>query len=799
MGVIRYKIWHDLWENKGRTLQVILIIAVGAFAVGLVLGAKTLITQDLTRTWQHSNPATIGLSAEPAVDEGLVETLDNLPGIDVATGWMQKKIQWRRSPAEAWEPATLIAVDDYEAQEIRRIFVDEGEWPHRRSMGVQRARGLTVGEQVQLEIEERVQPISINGLLYNAAIPPARIEPNPVFYTTRERFEQLTGEPNYALILATIPEYSSEKVKKAADLVQHELEKQDIEVNPAVPIPGGLLGRTSHPDRFIAQDVFDGVFLILNIMAALTLILGLFLVYNTINAIITQQVSQIGIMKAIGGTFHQILRIYTALVMVYAVLALGLALPLGAIAAHGLRVGIISGMANMIPGPFEISLTAILAQTSVALLSPLAIAIIPIVAGASITVREAVSTYGLGGQSGMLEIVLAKLELIPRTVTLTIGNTFRNKKRVVLTQMSLIGAGAIFMMITSTYASLVHTFSDVIFSIFEVNVMLNLEQPERITKIEQITRTHPQVKAVEVWTIGKGTARLMDSPETNDDSPIKLRGLPIPSISYRPEIQAGRWLNPSDDYAIVLNQAVAAQMGVAVGDWITIDILTKGQSNWQVVGVLFEPLEQDTALMPRSVLMNELRQTNQGQAVKIQTTQADAATEAKIAAELRALYEANGYNVVASSTDTAHRTTAQRVDQMSVLLMLLSGMAIMIAVVGAIALSGTLSINVLERTREIGVMRAIGASALTISGQFVGEGLLLGWLSWLIAIPLSLPAGWGILAALSTLLNISLVYRFSTSGVLYWFIIITVLATIASYFPARRAAETSVRESLSYA
>ncbi|MBI1881776.1 MAG: hypothetical protein HYR94_26665, partial [Chloroflexi bacterium] len=51
VGVVRHKIWYDLWENRGRTLRVIAIIAIGAFAVGTVLGAKALILQDATRTW----------------------------------------------------------------------------------------------------------------------------------------------------------------------------------------------------------------------------------------------------------------------------------------------------------------------------------------------------------------------------------------------------------------------------------------------------------------------------------------------------------------------------------------------------------------------------------------------------------------------------------------------------------------------------------------------------------------------------------------------------------------------------
>jgi len=799
MGVIKYKIWHDLWENKGRTLQVILIIAVGAFAVGLVIGTKGLMTKDLTRTWQASTPAMVGLSVNPAVDEAMIDTLGNLSGIETTAGWMQKTIQWRPTAMDAWEPAILIALDDYEAQEIRKITLDSGIWPHRKAMGVQRLRAIDLNETVELDINDTVQSITIKGIIYNVAQPPAMIQPEPIFYTTRERFTELTGEANYSLVLATIPNYSPERVEQAADLIQHELEKQDIEVNPAIPSPGGFLKRTSHPDRFIAQDTIDGVFLILTIMAGLSLGLGLFLVYNTVNAIILQQVSQIGVMKAIGGRFNQIVMIYGFMVIIYAGLALALAVPLGAVAAHGLRLALIEGRIGMVAGPFEIVSQAVIAQTVVALISPIVIAIIPILMGATITVREAISTYGLGGTTGLLDQALAKFEAIPRIITLTIGNTFRNKKRVALTQITLVGAGAIFMMVISIQQSLVYTFSDVIFSIFETNVMLDLDEAKRIKQIKKLALAHPDVKSVEVWGTAQGTARLMGQPETNDDSTLKLRGLPWPTNSYHPMLRAGRWLVEGDDYGIVLNQALANEMGVSVGDWITIDIPTKREANWQVVGLIFEPLEQDTAMVSRDTLLREIREVGRGDAIKIQTYDSSAETEARVATELRELYEAHNYEVVANTMDTAHRTTAQKVNQMDTLLLLLTTMAIMIAVVGVIALSGTLSINVLERTREIGVMRAIGASSMAIAEQFIGEGLILAWLSWLIAIPLSIPVGVTVLGAISAILNIELIYQFSAWGVLAWFGIITVLAVIASWFPARKATQTSVRDSLMYA
>ncbi|NJN96412.1 MAG: ABC transporter permease [Anaerolineales bacterium] len=801
MGVIRYKIWRDLWENKGRTMRVVIIIAIGAFAVGAIMGGQEFISQDLTRTWLTSTPASIGLEVKPAVSEDTINTLANLRGVERVEGWYQKAIQWRRGPEMAWEPALLLAIDDYDDQNLRKIFIDSGDWPARRSLGVQRAYGLTVGDAVELKINdgqaEEEHQAALNGVLYSAAQPPAAFIPLPAFYTTRERFEQLTGESNYSLIVAAIPDYSETKAIAAADLLQRELEKQDIEVKPAMPKPGGFMTRTGHPNRFISQDVVDGVFLILNTLAVASVVLGLFLVYNTINAVISQQVGQIGVMKAIGANFEQVLGIYLSAVVVYAGLALLIAAPLGALAAHGLRLLLIGRM-NMIPGPFEISSSAVLTQAAVALLSPLLIAIVPIFAGAQLTVREAISSYGLTGATGLLERLLAKAAFMPRLTALTLSNTFRNKQRVLLTEITLVGAGVIFMMVMNTQASLVNTYNDILTTIFRANVMLELKNEARIQEIEAMVLAQPGVETVEVWGIGQGVIRPLNQPEANDDESANLYGLSLPAVTYVPQIRAGRWLVEGDRYAVVLNQELAEQVGVGLGDWVTIDPTGKRESDWQVVGLLFDPLDQQAVYAPRDTLLRELRQVGSGKVIKVQTIADDEAGEAAVAAALRDRFEESGYELKVSREDTSHRMVHERLDRMSILLILLTGMALLIAAVGAVALSGTLSINVMERTREIGVMRAIGASALVIGGQFVGEGLILGWLSWFIALPLSIPVSRLLLTALSGLLNTELVYQQSVAGVLYWFVIVGVLAVLASWLPAQKAAQTSVRESLAY-
>ena len=129
---------------------------------------------------------------------------------------------------------------------------------------------------------------------------------------------------------------------------------------------------------------------------------------------------------------------------------------------------------------------------------------------------------------------------------------------------------------------------------------------------------------------------------------------------------------------------------------------------------------------------------------------------------------------------------------------LLQLMTLLVAIVGSIGLSGTLSINVMERKREIGVMRAVGASSVDVALIFMGEGLLLGTLSWMQAVPLSMLGARYFVDALGDALQFPFAYRYSVEGMWTWLAIIVVLSLVASWLPARNATQISVRESLAY-
>ena len=260
---------------------------------------------------------------------------------------------------------------------------------------------------------------------------------------------------------------------------------------------------------------------------------------------------------------------------------------------------------------------------------------------------------------------------------------------------------------------------------------------------------------------------------------------------------------PEDTYAVVLNQELAKDVDVTVGDWITTKLGSGKETDWRVVGLVSDPLFTESINAPRDIMLKELGEVDRAPTAWIQTTSDDPAEHAKIAKDLRAFYEKAGIEVSAQRgmfgiSDTSRETAQSIINQFNFIVVLMGIMAVIIGAVGSIALSGALSLSVLERRREIGVMRAIGASSWTIARLFIGEGLLLGWLSWLIALPFAPLIGKAMLSGIGSAFGLDLLFKYTPTGAVLWLIIITILSVLASWLPAQGAVKVSVRESLAY-
>jgi putative ABC transport system permease protein len=790
MGVLRFKVFREVWMYKSRTLQVVLIIGIGAAAIGMILGTRNLVIPGMQNMWRGIHPAMINLYIGPSISEDGLVSLKRESGVQEIEGFSTTTIEWRLSPNDEWKPGGLTMRPDYQNQVLNKLELVKGEWPTDKAIGIENGSdsffGINLGAPVYLRINDREFYIRSTGVLYNQLSQPATFGGTAQFYVT-------IGDRDFNRLLVTAPVWNEKSVQDLADRLQNRLEKQGITSSRLI----------TDPNKHFFQDQMDGLFLLLGVLSVLALVLGLLLVYNTINALISQQIDQIGILKAVGARTWQIMLNYFGMIFLYSLMAMLVALPLGIFGARGISSWLVGSFGATL-GVFRIDRTSVLVMVIVVLVAPLLASLVPILSGARTTVRDAISTYGLNARAGLLERILARARHVSRMALLTISNAFRHKWRVALLQVSLVMSGLMFMMVISVQDAVAHTIRDVMFSILNTDATYVLNQSARIEEIDKLVLSYPGVKSVEMWGLIGATIRPKGQPESNDDKSALMLGVPLPTQLYGYQLRAGRWLEPQDERAVVLNQKLADDAGVGVGDWITVKYGENNSTDWRVVGLVFDPILTNSANVPRNILLRDNGIVGRSNTVWVKFNTEDPASQIAIAKGLRDYLKKNNVDVSAQrgvfgiGGDSTAETGNAFINQFNFLVVLLGLMAVIIGVVGSIALSGALSLSVMERRREIGVMRAIGASAWSIFRLFIGEGLILGWLSWLIALPLSIPAGQLMVKALGAAFQLDIVYQYTPRGAIMWLVIITILSIFASWLPAFGATRISVRESLAY-
>ncbi|MGD8501670.1 MAG: FtsX-like permease family protein, partial [Phycisphaerales bacterium] len=276
-----------------------------------------------------------------------------------------------------------------------------------------------------------------------------------------------------------------------------------------------------------------------------------------------------------------------------------------------------------------------------------------------------------------------------------------------------------------------------------------------------------------------------------------LWGVPSGSAMFSPRIVEGRDFVPGDGRAILLNTKIAEDEGIQIGDQIELAV-GEGESIWTVVGLVLNlHNNQRENFVPLDALAWEIGSVNRGNILMVETDAHDLVTQQRVARDLDLALTAYRIDTDSVASAIEERETDRSMFQGLVGIML--SMAVMAAVVGSLGLASTMSINVVERGREIGVMRATGATSPAVAGIFIAEGVFVGVLSWFLAVPISYPGARFLSDAMGdSLIRIPLEFTYSVDGVGFWLLAVVVLSALASLWPALQATRVSVRESLAY-
>ncbi|MEM7127457.1 MAG: ABC transporter permease [Chloroflexota bacterium] len=806
------KVLRDLSSNKTRTILVVASIAVGIFAVGVVQQLRTVILNTMQDVSVRSNTAYATIITEN-IDDAMLESILRVPGVAEVRGENNLTVQVQIEPGN-WVPMGVEVVEDFESMRINTIELldrfpnrpdfeaEKSRWPGKNEIVIERGSlssdvlpaDIKVGSTILVENEAgKRRELTVSGVVYDANSFPSAFTNRANTYVDLDTFERLGGSRNYgqvALRVSGTPEQLTSKdyVVEIADEVGDKIERSGRNV---------FFKRIPEPGELFFQDIFETISLMLTPLGLLALALSGFLVINTISALMAQQVRQIGVMKAVGAQRGQVFIMYIGAVLLYSILALLIAIPITVFVAGGL-MQILGGFINIDFPRWVLPLPVLLVQVGVGILIPLLAALYPVIRGTGVTVREAISDFGIGNVGvDLLNLFLTKIRGLSRPIQLSLRNTFRKRARLILTLLTMIMGGMIFMTVGSVRISLGNLIEEALaYNQFDIQIVF--ERTYRTALTESTVSSMDGVTSVESW--GQGSATRVRTDGTESDS-LSVFALPPGSQMVQPTLEEGRWLIDGDESAVVIStKAVAAgEDDIQVGDEIVLEIDEKDTA-WTVVGiaqVLGGPPSQIPVYVPYDYYSRLTDNVGQSLSIQVKVDRSQITDINEMMNMMEEQLNDAGLRVAETFTiDIIRRISSGFFD---IIIVLLSAMGVLIASVGALGLMGTMSTNVLERTREIGVMRAVGASNRSVRRIVIIEGVIIGMISWVIGAILAFPAGLGLSNAVGqALFSTSLPYTFSSTGVIVWLFIVAILATVASVLPAWNASRLTVREVLSY-
>ncbi len=788
------KVLVDFWQNKARLVLVIASIFVGVYAIGMIRVTSIILPESLAETYQQSTPANITILTQE-FDRALIDLISRVDGVALVDGRKTITVRARIAGEERWENLNLIAVEDPENLELKSLTLQDGKYPADQNDLLLLSEALQdfpvqVGDMMEIQLQDdTIRTIPVSGVVkdYTAGVENtmnrrvAFIDSDslPYFHST-EGFNTLLvsvdGDSNDIAHVETVAELVREKVQDSGRIVI----SQKIQTS----------------DQHPYGNYIDAVAAILNFVGILIVVLGSFLVINTMNSIISEHTRQIGVMKLIGAQSKDIIKMYTVLVLLFGLAAFLIAVPASARSAYLLSRNIATTLnGNMAStNPLPIIPSVVLIQALISFIVPLLAGLLPILRGAKTSVQQALHSnlIEIKIETSRVEHIFEKIKKVKGILLLAVRNTFRRKDRLALTLITLSLGGSIFIGVFNVRAMLnEHIDALANYCSADIFVYFNREYP--IDEIVPIAEQIEGVTYVEGW---QTLTALLESDEQSEQ--VTIEAPPDQSQLLGALVQKGRWVTEEEDHTIVVNENFYQNFpDLEPGNSIILNIGGRDEV-FKVVGIYnYTGLSDKRAYINYNTATQIKGNWSKTESYRLVTEDHSLDSILSMEDTVNESFREQGYDVnTVASLQVIIDESGEKINLVVSVLLIV---AILTGLVGSIGLSGTLSLNVLERTSEIGILRAVGAHDKAISKLVVYEGLFTGLVSYVIGAIVSFPVS----IMLGNMVNQAIfkseaILTVSASGFVIWFVLVVIMSIGASLLPARNASRLTIREVLAY-
>jgi putative ABC transport system permease protein len=504
--------------------------------------------------------------------------------------------------------------------------------------------------------------------------------------------------------------------------------------------------------------------------------------------LVAEQTGEIGIMRAVGARPRQVTAVYVRTAAMLGALGAAAGIALG-IAISNLAASFFGMEFWAVDVGFGVDATVVAVSLLVGLAGPPLAALPAIRRGVRADLHEALeSTGSVVGGEGALDRALRRVRFLPRTMQLGLRGAGRRKRRSFATALIVALAVGNLLAVLGLAAAATET-----------------------------TRTswNDHLDDVRVWTGGsaafdrRAEAAIRATPGVGEIQPALVRDVELGGEAavvwgvrqrplFRVRMSGGRWFAAAEERAgarvLIIERNLARTTGTRVGDRVTLTT-GGGAAPFRVIGVSDNQQEDGTALFVPLSTTRALLHEPGATAYWVKTSSPDHSLIDRTATALEDRLAALGYEVGTQIKYVARRDEIDANKTVTTSIAVLGFLVIAISMVG---LANAMTMSVIERTREIGVLRCIGARARDVRRIFATEGAALALAGWLLGVPVGYALDRALVWLVKDVINIDLPVLFPAGNVALALIGTLTLALLVTLLPIRRAVRLRPGQALRY-
>lgn len=784
------KVMRDLMQEKARTFTVLAAIILGVFAVAMLSTSRNLLDKNLTDNYLRTKPASFTLYMDSLSSETRkeLESMEDIEDVEIRDMVVCRFVLGNSK----FIPIQLFIVEDLNNLKLNTFRVDKGIMPEEdNSLAVERSiakvREFQVGEKCSIYIPGiGEKEMHVTGIVHDAGQAPSWMEGTIYGYVKRGFFDSkyLSGLQHQVKFTVAADKYNEGHIKDVVLKTKNYLTAKGYNIiRSEVPAPG----------VHIHEKQMNSLMYLIMLFSALTLILSCFLIINMISAIMAKEVRQIGVMKALGASSGMITFIYMAIVFILGLAAIVIATPVG-IAAGKAFAEFNARTLNFELFYKDVDLTVIGAIIIIGIMLPVLIAIIPVWRASRVSVNSSLNNFGVGAEPVSNSKLQGIIKMFPfsKSFVFAVKNSFRRKGRLILTLITLILAGSLFITTFNIRESANYTIAKN-FDEQPQDLMYELSKPQPVAEMLTVLYDIEGIKEVEYGNTGIVT---IQDENGLDGKPLDLKAVDPSSMLYIPEMTEGKWLSDLPD-GIVVNHVATIQFPfLKLGSEVNIKINGK-ISRQKIVGVCSQLFIAPRVYITNSKYSGITGIPSSSKLFLVDVADNNAASIGKVNKKIEEALAENNIEVkmLISKEEYKHLV----VEHLAIIIAMLITMTILVIIVGGLGIITTMGINIMERNREIGILRAIGITNSSLYKIIMYEGGVFGLLSWIFSIFLSIPASMYLgNGFFNIFFQSNMTFKISSIGIVIWLVINVVFCIIASLLPARKAASLSVNQALAY-